>query len=316
MWKNLAVFGLLLVVVCLVPVLGQTPDHGSESSHNPKQQTASGNTPAKPTITIIEKNCESDQFKNDADCKHTENNEQTVAISKLPTTNVAVQRSDPYDWLAYWTGIVLVVVGIVGIFVGWRTLRWLRVQTIATQDAAKAANDSTAIALSQIQMMKDKERARLIVKVVCPDVIQFGTNEGNRITLQIENIGATLAQNVAGIGEMKVRIRQLDPEGFIDIGPQELVLPSVMRENLPIFETYLVFDLSEKWGDELALIHREPILVEMRGAIDYEDIFGGKHSTQLCYNLRIPWIMKWRNNSIGEVHPMSQWSKCEDSKDS
>jgi hypothetical protein len=105
MLKRLAIL-VVLAVVCCPPVPGQTPDHGSQPSHNPKQQTANGNAPSKPAITIIEKNCDSDQFKNDADCKHAENNEQTVAVSKLPTTNISIQRSDGYDWLAYWAAIV------------------------------------------------------------------------------------------------------------------------------------------------------------------------------------------------------------------
>jgi hypothetical protein len=315
MREHLAVAGLLLAFVCPIPIPWQTSNHRGQPSNNPKQQTPNSNTPAKPTITLIEKDCESEQFKNDADCKHTENKEQAVAVSKLPTTNVSVQRSDPYDWLAYWTGIVLTVVGIAGIFVGWRTLGWLRVQTIATQDAAKAAQDGTALALAQIKMMKDKERARIAVTFVGPESLQFGTDEGNRIELRVENVGATLAQNVVGFGEVKVIIQNFDTEGFINIGQQDLVLPDVMRANFPASETYLAFDMAERWGEELTLVDRQPVLITIRGVISYSDIFEDRHTTTLNYDMRIPRILKWRNSSVAEVHPFSHWSKLQGSED-
>jgi hypothetical protein len=49
------------------------------------------------------------------------------------------------------------------------------------------------------------------------------------------------------------------------------------------------------------------ILIEMRGVVEYEDIFGDQHTTPLNYDMRIPKIVKWRGNNVAEVHPMGQW---------
>jgi len=140
MLKRLALLAVLLALVCSIPVPGQSPDHGSKASHNPESKATNSQTPSKPTLTLVEKNCDSEQFKDDGDCKAAKDNEKPIVISKLPTANVAIQsnaKRDAFDWWAYVANIVLAGVGFAGVFVGWRTLRWLRVQTQAIRRSAE-----------------------------------------------------------------------------------------------------------------------------------------------------------------------------------
>jgi hypothetical protein len=201
MLKRLTILAVLLAVVCSIPVPGQTTDHGSQPRHNPKQRTDSDKSPAKPTITIVEKNCDSDQFKNDTDCKAAENKESTVAISKLPATNVSIEsnaKRDIFDWVAYTFSILLACVGFWGILVARRGVE-------ATEEAAKGALESAKAANAQIQLMKDKERTRLVIRVkVGPNIGQPEAIIDNYqmvvARVFVVNEGLTKAFNVEAFG--------------------------------------------------------------------------------------------------------------------
>ena len=41
----------------------------------------------------------------------------------------------------------------------------------------------------------------------------------------------------------------------------------------------------------------QPILIEMRGSVEYEDTFGDRHTTSLDYDMRIPRISSVRLKS-------------------
>src|SRR5208282_4384060 len=161
-----------------------------------------------------------------------------------------------------------------------------------------------------------KERAKIMVNVLRLETLNFGIEEGNRIMMQFENIGATHAQNVRASGTAQVVIRDFDPSDLeeFDIGPQDVAPQDVILANHPPLDTYMVFFLPGKWGDDLVFMDR-PILVEMRGSVEYEDIFGDRHTTPLDYDMRIPRILRWRGNNVAEVHPFSRWSKCQGSED-
>lgn len=89
---------------------------------------------------------------------------------------------------------------------------------------------------------------------------------------------------------------------------QEIAPQDVIRANQSSAETYVVFFIPEKWGDDLVFMDRR-IRIEMRGSVEYEDIFGDQHTTPLNYDMIIPKIVKWRGNNVAEVHPMAQWRK-------
>lgn len=133
MIKRLTIFAGLLAFVCLKPIPGQTPNHESQTNHDAKNQAPGGKAPSKPTITLIEKNCDSDQFKDDADCKFTEGKKHSVAISELPPANVTIQgnpKRDSWDWGVYWANIALAIVGMGGVGVGVATVLFIKAQVL------------------------------------------------------------------------------------------------------------------------------------------------------------------------------------------
>src|ERR1039458_6349105 len=146
MLKMLALLGLLLASLgSPPPIPGQTPDHRSNGSNDPKQSANDGKNPPKPATTLAPKDCSSEQFKNDPDCKAAKDKESTVVVSKLPTANIAIQRNanrDIFDWIAYGFGILLAVVGMWGVSVARRGV-------IATEKAADAALESARAANAQ-----------------------------------------------------------------------------------------------------------------------------------------------------------------------
>jgi len=123
------------------PILGQTAQREDGSRHNPEKQTNGSQNPSVPTLTIIQKNCDSEAFKNDSDCKATKDKQSTVAVSKLPTAHVTIDGNAPrdrYDWVAYIGSLLLVVAGLGGIGVGITTLCYLRKQAAEMQLQRKA----------------------------------------------------------------------------------------------------------------------------------------------------------------------------------
>jgi hypothetical protein len=132
-----------------VSVFGQAPHGNNSGSHNPEKQTNRGKNPPASTITVIQKNCNSDQFKNDADCKAAEEKDATVSVSKLPIAIVSIQRipdKDKYDWLAYWAGVALSLVGVGGVWIAVVTVRAVKrqVDTFISKERGRLTVDVEA----------------------------------------------------------------------------------------------------------------------------------------------------------------------------
>lgn len=191
------------------PIPGQASHRGDQPAQNPEKQTESVKNPAKPTITLVEKNCDSEQFKNDPDCKKAENDESTVVVSKLPSANVTIQRNadrDTFDWIAYWGGILLVMVGIVGVLIGVWTLKAVRKQadllkTHATHleglvsaagDNAEAAKDNAKAARLSAEAIVRSERPWLIA------VVEKDSKSLHFYSVKIRNVGRTPARFISG----------------------------------------------------------------------------------------------------------------------
>jgi hypothetical protein len=148
MLKKLAILAVLLAVTqAPVPSLGQTPNHGNQSVRNPAKKTREEQQSAQPKITfVVGKDCDSNQFKNDPDCKAVKDKENTIFVGKLPTANVTIQRTpgrDIFDWLAYVANIGLFLVGIVGILIAVFTLRTVnrQVDTFVSKERARLTVD-------------------------------------------------------------------------------------------------------------------------------------------------------------------------------
>jgi len=173
---------------------------------------------------------------------------------------------------------------------------------------AKAALESAKAANAQLQTMKDKERARLAVKVFRLDTLHFGGVEWNTIKIEIENLGPTNAFNVRATGDANPIVEDITPletEEENDLG-----LPTVIRPSPPVADTILQFFFPEEWFDQILM--RPKIRIELKGIIRYEDVFGDEHFTRFEYEMRIAKWGKLSPDNTATIHPMSQWRKRDD----
>jgi hypothetical protein len=197
MLKRLTVLCALLAITAPSPVFGQAQGKGTAASNKLLRQ-AGPDASTSPTITLIEKNCDSDRFKNDPDCEKSGKGESFVSVGRLPDANVSIRKNpdrDLPDWVAFGVNIGLAIAGFGGVAVGVFTVLYIRRQTfeIAYQrllmrrtlaavrrqsalmetqaeildKSVLAAQRSAEAANAQIQVVKDKERAR--VRIVFDD---------------------------------------------------------------------------------------------------------------------------------------------------
>lgn len=160
----------------------------------------------------------------------------------------------------------------------------------------------------QSKVTKDRERARIVLEVMPLKVLHFGSEDGNEIEIRIENIGPTVAQNMSGWGDSEIVAEGFDPGDFFTIGGDTLGIPTTLRPNSDYAPTSVIFMLPEKWAEEMAICSPK-MQITVKGAVEYEDIFGDKHTTPFRYIMRIPKIENWRKWNIAEVHPFSHWSQ-------
>lgn len=172
--------------------------------------------------------------------------------------DVKVVDLPPKDWqdkAGFWINLALAVAGFAGIWVAICTLSKIERQTKATEDAAKAglesanaAYGSVNVALAQLNMMKEKERARIEV-----DPRGLRLQEGDQIIfwnlkseIELRNVGAGRAYVQKGKGELRIAMGDAtaaDPDfwisliivgGYIDPGQE------------PVTETFYFFQDEEK----------------------------------------------------------------------
>ena len=128
-------------------------------------------------------------------------------------------------------GILLVVVGLSGVYVGVKiNFGCSRIKPDAAQKTAQAALDQT-------KLIRDKERARIMVNILRIEKLYIGIEPGNKIMMQVENVGATQAQNVRGEFEATISVDGFDPLNTRDDEVQDMALHNVMRPNQPPVET-------------------------------------------------------------------------------
>jgi hypothetical protein len=335
MLKRLAILVFLLAIVQALDPAPRRATTSARNSGSNDKNSSQGNqntaSPMPPLVTPQVKTVSANPHGCDV-AAETTNTEHSVRITGIPSIAITDIHKPWWEYFLDWGQWVFA--GLLA-FVGWQQVRLLRRQekilfgarkeihtqarhmsrqadlmnrnNVITLATARAANESAKAANAQIKIMKDKERARMMVNVIRLETLTFG-EDGNQIIIQFENIGPTQAQNVRANGTAKVVIRDFDPSDLepFDVGEQEIAPQDVIRANRPPVETYLVFFIPEKWGDDLVYMERR-ILIEMRGVVEYEDIFGDQHTTPLNYDMRIPKIVKWRGNNVAEVHPMGQW---------
>lgn len=198
-------------------------------------------------------------------------------------------------------------------------------QASASHSAAHAAGESAKATLGQIRMLKDKERARVSVEISPFTNVEF--RSANRVMLKIRNFRYTHALNVMGRGDARVLIFPGSPPNFagmpslpslgapyrlpifdpLPFEMEDLALPATLEGEKPSVETWVAFLFPEEWEDEILL--RPRIAIELRGEVDYEDLFGDLHVTKFSYDMR---FSKWGEvtpSGAANINPFSRWFK-------
>ncbi|MGC2161376.1 MAG: hypothetical protein WA634_05690 [Silvibacterium sp.] len=198
------------------------------------------------------------------------------------------------NWLASAANCALVVVGIVGVIIAIFTLRKVERQTKATEIAAQATKQSVEVALTQTQVMKDRERAILAIRGLdIPELLPSLENEqAIVVTLYAANEGATKAFHARAYAVLNV-VSSRDGERY-EIGFQQefpntiantdnaTTLPKIKITGLGWeYETYLHVD---------TIIERKlrlgELFLQVSGLLIFTDIYEDSHEVPF----RFVWV--------------------------
>jgi hypothetical protein len=234
MLKRLAILAVILAVAqAPVPIPGQTTNHSAGNGGAIQQQSGKGKTPTQPTASLASQN-QPAPAKGNAGDQGTKEDGNTVAVSKLPTVSISKDWADKSYW--GFSGL-LVVVGGFQVWLLWHTLRAIKRQantmdvqaTEAKKSSAEtlaaikeqndnllisakaatvmamASNKSAKAALAQIEMMKDKERARVEIKTFGLELQRVGEEFWHiKTTIELRNVGEGRAYIRLGMGSIEV----------------------------------------------------------------------------------------------------------------
>jgi len=162
----------------------------------------------------------------------------------------------------------------------------------AAQESAKAAND-------QIEMMKEKERARLQVTPLDFDAVDPA--EPNKIMIEFVNIGPTNAFDVRVEAGAKVTVDGLKPEQgeYTDLAVPTMLKPEKAESS------WVVWDFPRRWRDEV-VDDRAKMIFEVVGQIKYRDVFETTHIEDFSYRMNVYGIEDMPRNSV-KLKLMRKW---------
>lgn len=209
----------------------------------------------------------------------------------------------------------------VGLWAGCMALRTLKgmdkeighieSQTQILRDSVAAAQKSADAALAQIQMMKEKERARIQVTPRDFDIVQIGENDNNHMVIEFLNLGPTNAFNVRAEGDGRFTVKDFDSQ---ELEMTDLVLPPVLKPGIP--ETSWVplwFD--GRAGDEVRHMQAKTT-IEMKGVIEYDDVFGEGHKSSFHFQMFVyGWERSKAHPNTAKMKRMGGWCKTGPPKD-
>jgi hypothetical protein len=183
------------------------------------------------------------------------------------------------SWAVWLEGVALVAILIYDIIDGHQqhkqTLAQMTImqnQALATETAANAANKS-------IDIILDKERARVRIK---PENLDF-TPIMIVAHYSVFNYAPTFAFIERAQAEVRISnektLPRAEPFMFMPMG-----LPEAIHTNIEGIEGKAYFlDTQENMGKTFESIRAEKSFVHFRGAIEYKDVFGKEHITEFAY---------------------------------
>jgi hypothetical protein len=181
----------------------------------------------------------------------------------------------------------------------------MRDQTATLKDSVKASQTSADAAMSQIQLIKDKERSRLVL--ILQPLNEIGEILGD-IEMQIGNFGATHAFDVRyGIW---CELRESEKEPF-DPYPDDVVgAIGIVRANADPERISEYVHISI--GNEIKAGARK-LFVHLSGKVEYEDVFGDSHFIRFQYICRISMLgdpIERDGITIFPIVGRDGWKKC------
>jgi hypothetical protein len=181
--------------------------------------------------------------------------------------------ADYMDWryvlFAWPEGITAWAIITTGIAIFW--------QANETRAAARAAKDGAKSALDQIEMMKAKERARLVIRII-PNSLSI-TDINWDTTFRINNIGSSHAFEVWIWATFEFSQSFVPPEiprlSFVKRSPRLRIDKRVFATCRPeIVEDREIVTWSEEKMRQVAI---GETFLHLRGTVEYQDIFGDPH---------------------------------------
>ena len=242
---------------------------------NKAQQTYQSDKPAPPTpnIPTQQRNSKSLQpeYKQYVDAD--------VRVISTPA-------KDRYDQASFWAGIILALVGIGGIAVAVITLIRIhrqavemRLQRIIMQRTLGAIKIQAIHMKAQTELVKQKERARLSVIPMEVTSLPREFLLWEEFDVKIENHGITMALNVIVTGRGILVVEGEEPT-FHDL---VISSPDIIRagESQVVRVSYYAAGNSTWEGLEAGKI--KYVTLQMKGRIEYGDIFGNHYITAFRY---------------------------------
>ncbi|HUA98347.1 MAG TPA: hypothetical protein VMA34_08480 [Terracidiphilus sp.] len=272
-----------MFMAAMSPVPGQTADNPAGSSGTVQKQPKQGNADSQAPVSAIPQSG-ARPAKPDAQKPSAENTSNSVTVSKLPTVSIG---KDWADWSYWGFGGILVIVGGLQVWFLYGTLRAVETQGGHMERQTKILEESVAVAKAsakaandQIEMVKDKERARLqIVPLALEPVI---ASEPCEIKIEFTNIGQTVAFSVRASGQASIAV----PERFIKPEQGEygdLAIQTLLKPFERSFSSVACY-FPRKWEDAI-LYGDGKIAIVVSGQIRYDDVFDTGHIEEFSYRM-------------------------------
>ena len=308
MLKGLAILAMVLAVSqATVSIPRHTADSAAQTSAHVKGNSQGHQRP--PAAPLASGGANQTPPTNGNSGEQTRNDApHSVEITKFPSVSVS---RDWLDWGVWIFSGLLVIVGGLQAALLWGTLGAIKTQaglmekqrgimegqTSVLKDSVTAAQASADAAAAQIKMMKQKERARVAVKrprdfmILDLSFIDFNVAE-----VEIENFGSTHAINVRAHAIGEITDSKTLPD-FPDLNPT--TVPSVLRANSD--PTTMNVWLLTTWDEKKVDFEKPNLFLNIRGVIEYEDVFRDKHTTGFRYTMQI--------NGLAPADPAIQTAK-------
>ncbi len=330
MQKILAFAVILVIMQAPVSMPGRPSATTGNSSGESGNRSPNKHDSSTPTPALVRKPLQPSSPHPDSDSVAADKTEQSVKLSSLPPITFAnpitiADKHKPwwgyvFDWGPWIFALGLVAIGVFQtrllirqekILHGARKeihtqARHMSRQTdllgrnnAITLATARAAEESAKAASAQIQMMKDRERARIHITPLDFEVIE--TTEPNKIMIEFVNIGPTNAFDVRVEAGGKVTVHGLEQEQgeYTD-----LAIPTLLRPNVAE-SSWVVCDFPQQWQLEVE-DDRARITIELVGQIKYRDVFDTVHLEDFSYRMNVYGIENLPRDFV-RLKPMRKW---------